>query len=229
MNKRTFLTLVVFVATTMMTLGQNSDFQKFHFGLKASPSLNWLRVDEQGWESDGSRIGMSYGLMTEFAITKNYSFSTGLEISYRGGKFIGQRFAADTIPVFAEARVVQKLQYVEIPIGLKLKTNEIGYITYYGLFGILPGILVKASENVDFADDRYQDLNRNGNQSNFYVVDAHLNVGAGIEYNIGGNTSLTAGIHYSNGLLDVYKGPKDQDLSAQLRTDAIVLNLGIFF
>jgi len=40
---------------------------------------------------------------------------------------------------------------------------------------------------------------------------------------------LTAGIYYNNGLMDVYKGPKDSDISAQLRTDAIVLNLGIFF
>lgn len=229
MNKRTFLSLVVIVLTTKSVLGQNSEPQKFHFGLKASPNFNWLRVDEQGWESDGSRIGMSYGLMTEFAITKNYAFATGLEISYRGGKFIGQRFAKDTTLVFAEANIVQKLQYVEIPIGLKLKTNEIGYITYYGLFGVLPGVLVKASEDVDFSDNRFEDLEKNGNQSNFYALNAHLNVGAGIEYNIGGNTSITAGIHYNNGLLDIYKGPKDQDLSAQLRTDAIVLNFGIFF
>ncbi|MFM7080214.1 MAG: hypothetical protein ACKOYC_10550, partial [Bacteroidota bacterium] len=63
MNKRTFLSLVVIVLTTTSVLGQNSEPQKFHFGLKVSPNFNWLRVDEQGWESDGSRIGMSYGLM----------------------------------------------------------------------------------------------------------------------------------------------------------------------
>jgi opacity protein-like surface antigen len=227
MNKRTFLSLVVFASSTVFAFGQDSELQKFHFGLKASPTINWLRVDEQGWESDGSRIGMSYGLMTEFAITKNYAFATGLEINYRGGKFKGKRFADDVN--FVDASITQKLQYVEVPIGLKLKTNEIGYITYYGLFGALPGVLVKASENVDFSDNKWTDLEKNGNQSSFYVFNAHLNVGAGIEYNIGGNTSITAGIHYNNGLLDIYKGPKDQDLSAQIRTDAIVLNFGIFF
>ena len=231
MNKRTLLTLVVFASTTMMVLGQNSDFQKFHFGLKASPTINWLRVDEEGWESDGSRIGMSYGLMTEFAITKNYAFATGLEINYRGGKYVGPIIGIDGAgnQTIEEAIITQKLQYVEIPLGLKLKTNEIGYITYYGLFGALPGFLVKAKQNVDFEKPTIEDKENNGNQSMFYAINAHLNVGAGIEYNLGGNTSLTAGIHYNNGLLDIYKGPKDQDLSAQLRTDAIVLNIGIFF
>jgi len=27
------------------------------------------------------------------------------------------------------------LKYVEIPLSLKLRTNEIGYLTYYGNFG----------------------------------------------------------------------------------------------
>ncbi|MFN5325425.1 MAG: porin family protein [Bacteroidota bacterium] len=222
MNKRKILSLVVILSMPLFMVAQESQ-SKFHFGLKASPAFSWLRVDAEGLEKDGGRLGLSYGLMTEFAISKNYSFSTGLEIAYRGGKY-------STSDMNGKIAVLQKLQYVEIPIGLKLKTNEIGYITYFGHFGALPGVLVRARYDVDYESELSgSDANDIGNQSYFYAINAHLNVGAGIEYNIGGSTSLTAGIYYNNGLMDVYKGPKDSDISAQLRTDAIVLNLGIFF
>ncbi|MFM8951358.1 MAG: porin family protein, partial [Bacteroidota bacterium] len=173
-------------------------------------------------ESDGGSIGLSYGLMTEFAISKNYAFATGLEITYRGGKY------HSTSSDIGNVEWKQLLQYVDLPIGLKLKTNEIGYIKYYGLFGILPGVLVKAKQDVDFESTLFEDKENNGNQSNYYAFNVHLNVGAGIEYNLGGNTSFTAGIHYNNGLMDIYKGSDDEP-AAQFRTDGIILNVGIFF
>ncbi|MFM7903452.1 MAG: porin family protein, partial [Bacteroidota bacterium] len=161
---------------------------------------------------------------------KNYAFATGLDITYRGGKYIGTNIGKDESgnEMLGKATNTQKLQYVEIPLGLKLKTNEIGYITYYGLFGILPGVLVKAKKELDFEDSKFIDEDYSGNQSKFYFLNVHLNVGAGIEYNLGGNTSFTTGIHYNNGLMDIYKG-SDGEANAQFRTDGIVLNIGIFF
>ncbi|MFM7054862.1 MAG: porin family protein [Bacteroidota bacterium] len=222
MNKRVFLSIMMAVAISFAANAQNDGESKFHFGLKASPSYNWMKTDGTGLESDGGSIGLSYGLMTEFAISKNYAFATGLEITYRGGKYNFNSVATGNVSF------KQKLQYVEVPIGLKLKTNEIGYIKYYGLFGILPGVLVKAKQDVDFESTLFEDKENNGNQSNYYAFNVHLNVGAGIEYNLGGNTSFTAGIHYNNGLMDIYKGSDDVP-AAQFRTDGIILNVGIFF
>lgn len=222
MNKRVFLSIMMATAICFSAKAQNDGGGKFHFGLKASPSYNWMKTDGTGLENDGGSIGLSYGLMTEFAISKNYAFATGLEITYRGGKYNFNSAAT------GDVSFKQKLQYVEVPIGLKLKTNEIGYIKYYGLFGVLPGVLVKAKQDVDFESTLFEDKENNGNQSKFYAFNAHLNVGAGIEYNLGGNTSFTAGIHYNNGLMDIYKGSDDEP-SAQFRTDGIVLNIGIFF
>ncbi|MGR6088215.1 MAG: porin family protein [Arcticibacter sp.] len=222
MNKRVFLSIMMAIAISFSAKAQNDGGSKFHFGLKASPSYNWMKTDGTGLESDGGSIGLSYGLMTEFAISKNYAFATGLEITYRGGKY--NLKSGDIL----YGSYKQKLQYVEVPVGLKLKTNEIGYIKYYGLFGVLPGVLVKAKEDIDFESASSEDIENNGNQSNFYAFNVHLNVGAGIEYNLGGNTSFTTGIHYNNGLMDIYKGSKDEP-AAQFRTDGIVLNVGIFF
>ncbi|MBK8415785.1 MAG: hypothetical protein IPL22_15560 [Bacteroidetes bacterium] len=51
-----------------------------------------------------------------------------------------------------------------------------------------------------------------------------LLVGAGAEYNLGGKTSITAGITYNNGIIDILK-----EKDAQMNTDCISLNLGVFF
>jgi hypothetical protein len=64
---------------------QAQNNEGLHFGLKVTPSIAWLRTDTKGTESDGSKFGFCYGLMTEFRFSDNYSFATGLDVTYRGG------------------------------------------------------------------------------------------------------------------------------------------------
>lgn len=219
MNKQLLLSLITGCVLTLPALGQNDGYQKFHFGLKFSSAYSWLKVEGAEIESDGGRFGIAYGLITEFAISKNYAFATGVDVSYRSGKLAG-------IDGNGKFSGIQKLQYVEIPVGLKLKTNEIGYITYYGQFGVLPGLLVKAREDRDY-ESTLTDISDKGNQSKFYPINAHLNVGAGIEYNLGGSTAFTVGLRYNNGLIDIYKGSNNESL--QFRTDGVVMDIGVFF
>ncbi len=214
---------LLFVATIITaSRAQEDEDQVFHFGLKASPTVNWFRVDADGVKNEALRIGFTYGLMTEFRITKNYAFATGLDISYRGGEYSEVTLVPNGVVNLTK---IQRFQFVEVPISLKLKTNEIGYLKYYGTFGLLPGILVKANEDIESPDQALQpDRSKRSNQSDFAPFNVSLQVGLGIEYNLGGNTSFTAGIHYINGLVDIW----DKN-ERQLRSDGIVLNIGVFF
>lgn len=222
MNKRLLLTCLMSTGLFLPSMAQSEGPQKFHFGLKVSPAYSWMKVEGDQIESAGGRFGIAYGLMTEFSISQNYAFATGVDVSYRSGKY--DRVNPDNGQKYAGT---QKLQYVEIPVGLKLKTNEIGYITYYGQFGVLPGLLVKATEDKDYESPSETDIVDNGNQSKFYPFNAHLNVGVGIEYNLGGSTALAVGLRYNNGLIDIYKGSNNESL--QFRTDGVVLDIGVFF
>lgn len=193
------------------------DDQTFNFGLKATPTISWLRVDAEGISNDGIRIGFTYGLVTEFKFSSNYAFATGIDVSYRGGKFkfnIGDDEVAFT----------QKLQFLDVPVALKLRTNEIGYMKYYGTFGFLPGVIIKATESIDSESPFVEDRSNRSNQSDFTVFNIGLLVGAGAEYNLGGKTSITAGITYNNGIIDILK-----EKDAQMNSDCISLNLGVFF
>ncbi len=144
------ISILLLVLLGYSAFSQKSSDNGFHFGLKASPSLAWLKTDNTNISSNGSKLGFTYGLITEFNFADHYAFATGLDVSYRGGKFKSQNTIKslagnDSLSRFDES--TYNLQYIEIPITLKLKTNEIGYLTYYLQAGIAPGLNIRARAN----------------------------------------------------------------------------------
>ncbi|MBL0343372.1 MAG: outer membrane beta-barrel protein [Bacteroidetes bacterium] len=194
------------------------------FGLKFSPSYNWISIDRKGFDSDGGYIGYIYGIMTDFRISNtNYYFATGLEVSARGGKYKSDLIEVQGRPD-AKGKVTQRFQYLDVPITLKLKTKEIGYSKYYGAFGVIPGFLVKANRDVDFDDESYEDTEKSSNQSEFGFFNFGISLGAGMEYKFSGNSVINAGLTYHNSFVDVWS-----EKNATLNSNYISLNLGIFF
>lgn len=207
----------VFILSCLMAFSVSTfaqDGSGLNFGLKVAPTMAWLKPDATGTEADGAKIGFAYGLMTDFSFATNYAFSTGVDVTYRGGKTVAK--FGDTL-TFKENFT---LQYIEIPLTIKLKTNEIGYITYYGKFGFSPGINIKATHKGDYAGVKEEGSIKSGIQP----VNLALVVGLGAQYSLGGKTSLMFGITFNNGFLDIVK-EKDNKLTSSF----IALDLGVFF
>jgi opacity protein-like surface antigen len=150
-----------------------------------------------------------------------------------------------------------RLQYVEVPLTLKLRTNEIGYITYWGQFGIVPGLNInaKGDDTVDFlygkSDTGWGETDRVSFSSEDEDIKNDINIfrvglliGAGIEYSLSGNTAVLAGITYNNGFTDVLDGdlvvtdesdkpvfeggnPKKNEMKSM--SNILQLNIGIKF
>ena len=80
-------TLVLFITLSSSVFAQGDApiiGSKLHFGLELEPSIAWLKVNDPlppALDGDGSKIGFGFGLMTEFAFSKNYSFATGTRSS----------------------------------------------------------------------------------------------------------------------------------------------------
>lgn len=177
----------------------------------ASPGLAWLKSETKDVDNDGAKLGFSNGIITEFAFNEaeNYSFATGLQASYRGGKLRKD-----------STKTKIKLRYLELPITLKMKTNEIGAIKYFGQFGIVPGINFKAD-----ADSSVKDLTTSHVYKNrIHPFNISLLVALGLEYNLAGNTSGLVSIGFNNGLLDILK-----DSETKANTNLLSLNLGVLF
>jgi hypothetical protein len=229
--KRLIATLFLLVITITT---QAQEDQSFHFGIKVAPSLAWLKSDTKGYDSDGSIFGFSYGLITDFNFAQRYAFGTGLDITYRGGKFksVEQLKTTQGLDSIISTSATYNLQYVEIPITLKLKTNEIGAITYFAQIGIAPAYNIRARQsytsttqwtdagtvhNANASDDKI-DVMDDINSFNLSMI-----LGVGLEYTLSGETVLLGGLQFNNGFLDAF------DTSAKVSTNYLALTLGVLF
>lgn len=143
-----------------------------------------------------------------------------------------------------------KATYVTIPLMLKLKTKEIGMMTYFGQFGINNSFRwsVKADDKLTVlnsstasATDSKSKLNITKDCS---VYVASLTFGAGTELNLSGSTSVLIGVNYNLGFTNVVKSKSDYlgkrtndasgvgtltNLPQTLKSNGVVLTVGVLF
>jgi len=224
--KRTLIALLlIFSANCVFAQGFGKTYG-FKLGLTAYPTVGWLKP--QVGKSNGVSLGFAYGLLADFNFAENYSFSTGLTITTVNGKSteINTPYYTTQIPVAGSAQnpleIKYKLQYIELPFTLKLRTVKIGEVRWYGQFGLSNDFNIGAKQDVDVTGgSKYADLKVSDNIK-FYR--AGLIIGAGGEFNIGGQSSITAGLTFNNGFTDI---TEDKDTS--VRNHYIGINFGVFF
>lgn len=194
----------------------------FRLGLTAYPTIGWVKP-ETG-KSNGANLGFAYGMLGDFDFARNYSFSTGLTITTINGKSteINPRpyAAANADPAPYDLKYM--LQYVEIPLTLKLKTEQIGYMRFYGQFGLSNDFNIGAKQNAELNGKSLAEDAGIKKDINFYR--AGLIIGGGIEYDIARGSSITTGLTYNNGFTDI-----SSDNNRSVRNHYIAINFGIFF
>lgn len=199
-----------------------SNYKTFRFGLAVQPNLSWMKVDSKEFESNGISGKFSYGLMAEYAFAQNYALASGIQILTTGGRINYKTpvyFQEDgEVEIYGSNFLLGKrtygTQYLNIPIALKMRTNEIGYMSYFAQFGLDAGFKTNAKAK-DTGTDNVAVTNPAqipGNSKTKHDVSRDvnffrmaLNIGGGAEYNLSGNTSLIFGINYSNGFVNVLK------------------------
>jgi len=199
--------------------------KKVALGLGISPTLNWMKTKSEHLSSDGTKIGFKYGLMADINFGENYALATGIFINNYGGKY--KSGEGDTL--LNELSVDHKIQSVAIPLTLRMRTKEIGYLKYYGQFGFSPQIIINSSADVTdgLTGETVEDKNMKDRVASF---DLALVVGIGIEYNLSGTTNFIIGVSYHNGFIDMLKGTSyDKDIEKNASTNQIALNLGVLF
>ncbi|MGV3637209.1 MAG: porin family protein [Flavobacteriales bacterium] len=212
------------------------------FGIKLAPNMSWFKADTKGLENNGSKIGYTFGLATEFPVGAegNYRFATGLFLNTVGGKYLQAfPFIENNQQLTKELTSDVNLQYIQIPLTMKLMTKEIGYMRYYGQLGFDASFNVRAKADfddvvVDTTGIKFVQVEDEDIKDQIQPLRAGLVVGAGLEYNFSGSTTLQAGITYNNGLTNLLKKVEVIDSSgavkkAKLLQNYLELNLAIFF
>ncbi len=193
-----------YIFTIVIVLFSLSAFsQKVSFSVVVDPQINWMGTDVKNVTADGSRFGFNFGLVFDKFFTDNYAFSSGVFLWTTGG---GLRFDDSTTMSFRSgdevvppnSPVTYRLQYLTVPLALKLNSNQIGYFSFFAHLGINNHVVIKKSADVP-------DLNieRVGIPDEINTFNMSYFIGGGMEYSLGGSTAILAGFYYTKGFLDV--------------------------
>lgn len=179
--------------------------QKMSGGLFVGPNISWFGTDSKLANNDGVRLGYTFGAMADIKLMDNFAFSTAIRYNNVGGninyvygvKEFNRAELGDTT-IFSSTNIKYKLDYIEIPIGFKGGTNEIGYITYFMKAGVTPGIRLKGKADVSVNSDDLISKEIN-------LIQMGWHIGGGIEYSLSGNTRVIVELIYNGYIFDFDK------------------------
>jgi opacity protein-like surface antigen len=196
------------------------------FTVFVEPKFSWMTPDLKNVDNDGTKLGVNIGLNVDKFFAPNYAIMTGISIDNTGGflkydlvsgKPIKTNGGMDTVPT--GSTLEYKLQYINVPIGLKLKTNEIGYFTFFTHLGINAGVNIKATGEVEGYE-----LENDNISDEIKLFNLGYYIGLGTEYSIGGNTAIVLGITYNNGFVDI-----TTDSNNKVTNSNFAIRIGILF
>ncbi|MDQ3048224.1 MAG: PorT family protein [Bacteroidota bacterium] len=275
----TITALALFAQASVAQDGEENELKNFRFGLKITPSVNWYKPEGKIMSGNGAGVKFGGGLILEFRLAKVASLQTGIQIDMDGGKIKYNNGGyntngANTVNYYynnPDDEIIEyttfppnpsshthyqlnerqyKATYITVPLALKLKTKEIGTMTYFGQFGVNSSFRwkAKATDKVTVLDAmNYGATDTKSNvditkDMSFYT--AALNFGGGAEMNLSGSTSLIFGLNYNLGFTNVVKSdsnylgkqtndangvPTVSKMPQSIKSNAVVLTIGVLF
>ncbi len=214
--------------------------QKFGGGLEIGTMYSWLNTDSKHASAESGRLGFTYGAFLDMNLSENFAFSTGLNMNYTGGAIkynenINLNWDNKTYDIAENSTVDYKIQYLELPISIKGKTQEIGYITYFARLGVNPSIAVKSRADIDGTvmdgTTTVTDLSDLNIKDNISLFNVGWHVGGGLEYSLGGTTSVIGELTYSHNFLSMTNDniTKPTGNTVNVTNSLITIKVGIKF
>lgn len=219
-----YITLSVLLVAFVLTGFSQT---RVRLSFSASPTVNWMSTDNLVAEREKSILGYDFGLNGDlyFSDDERYCLYTGLQISNIGGE-ISYRSASPTFSFSGASlpslsKITYHLRYVEVPLAIKLKTNQFNRTSYWCHFG-LSGMLNIASKG-DSNDGSLKKANINDEINLFNLA---MNLGAGFDFDLGGNNAVSTGLVFQNGLIDVTTNNAFNDKTI---LNSLKLKIGLIF
>ncbi|MBE8722267.1 porin family protein [Sphingobacterium pedocola] len=214
---------LAFLATTFATpSAKGQDYYRnrssngdknIRLALTFNPNIGWLKYDNDF--KANAKPGYSYGLVADFGFTRNYYFSTGLLINAINSDVDAHNAVDADDPLLYYSRNIH-LKYAEVPLTIKLKSEENHLGRFYGQFGFTAGVKVSGREQLH-------------NQTTKTSIDGDdifrlgLQIGGGAEWRLSNSLALLTGIAYNNGFTRAIN-----DIGKP-KTSYVSLNVGLFF
>jgi hypothetical protein len=217
-----FILPVFFFSFVISGFGQKN----IRLSFTGSPAVNWMVTNNAVVGNGNPTFGYDFGLEGNFYFTEDerYSLLTGILITNTGGELSYHNnsdftFSRETLPGASTIRY--QLRYVEIPLSIKLKTGLFHRIAYWGQLGLTTMVNIDAKGSSDNGVLNTSNIN---DEINLFNLD--MNVGFGIDFDLSGNNSITSGVIFQNGLIDVTTNNTFTDKSI---INSLKLKIGLNF
>jgi hypothetical protein len=243
LKNRIFAILCILFVSGLLKAQDDRDFR---VGFKLIPGVNWVKSKTSFSQGNGSGVGYSFGFMLDIKIADNYYFTPEINITSMTNRV---KLKDTNIQVlnnnlghnFNNISYKYNLQYFEIPLTFKFRTNESNGLRFWGQFGVAPGFIIgnnlttsatAINPATGFPTDEKYNPNTSesdvydflGYEDNINVFRASMILGAGIEYRISGNNSLYLGARFNNGFTDLLN-----DKRGKVINNVLGLEVGMFF
>lgn len=210
-----------------MTLAQRYsvpiDRRIVSFTFIASPQITWMKSGSNNVINGKNSLGFAYGIEGDlFLHSDRYAITTGLTVSSTGGSLrykVPLSFSDKPLP--AGTSVDYRLRYLEIPFALKLRSKEFNRTRFYAQFGLNNWLNIKAKATT--SDGSFYNETVNDEVRLFNIG---LNVGGGIDYDLGNRNYLTGGLVYTSTFFDTTSNPTVKDMTT---LNTLRIRLGFVF
>ena len=174
----------------------------------------WFGSDNNIIINKGARPGFNFGVSVNRFFGPNYSFSTGINIISTGGRllssdttifYLSSAKSLKLVKVDPGEAIVYKIQYLSVPLGLKLQTNQIGYYTFFTDIGFDPKVVIGGK-----ADIPSRNIKGENAMEEIRMFNMSYHIMAGLEYGVGGNTAVILGLGFDNNFFDITREKGDQ-------------------
>jgi hypothetical protein len=222
LKKLRIMKKIVFACTFFLFLvaGKVEAQKSFRFGFQTSPTFSWMRTDDKKIEGVSANLGLRLGAVGEYYFAENYAITVGLGFGFNQGGTIQNGYLSgkfwpnselitplQTLP--NQAKLHYRINYVEIPIGLKMRSGSDGdkFRYYAEIPTINLSFLSKASGDIkgdnDLPGANQDDANDINIKKEVKKISLAWGLGGGVEYNLTGGTSLIVGLAYQQVFTDV--------------------------
>ena len=236
------VTILVFgMLITQLSFAQG----EFRFGLKGSTNFGWVGGTSKNIVNDGTTVAFGYGIMGDYYFKPNYGISAEIMLSNIKSKFtVTEPLAFNSVmsDTVNDLRYEYNIQYLDIPLTMKIRTKEIGDMTYFGQFGVSMGFALNAKTSIvstglpkSISDQEPTEYRVNGAEGDAFTVNNFddkvflfrlpLIIGGGVEYKMAGSTSLQIGVRIANAFTDMFV----KDKTAIAKNNYVALSVGVLF
>ena len=235
--KKILIICAAILLSSMVLLAQNTQNKqknKVSGGLYLKGGISWMMSDSKAYfKNDKTKLTYGFGAIMDWNLTNNFSLNISAGFCNLGGTANFKNGAEpfkDIDGIVIGSPLMHKYKYstsyIEVPIGIKGCTNEIGYFTYFLKLGVDPMVRVKSKVTLESKETYIA-------TKEFNLFNIGWHVGGGAEWSIAGNTKLLFELVYLGTFIDFDKINSYKDdlttFNPGIKFNDISLKVGVIF